>query len=125
MKLNNWNLKADDTWLSPKNDISHLVANMNNKHQELIDKKVAEFTKLFEGKNIFGSWMIINMFRMHITDTIDTVLEEERERVFQALPEEMIVHEYMPNENTPARRGWNDYRMAVIKALDKTPPNTV
>ena len=107
---------------------------MNNKHQELIDKKVVEFTKLFEGKNIFGSWMIINIFKMHIKDTIDTVLEKERERVLEALT---------VKDRSQMLEGWERYWIEVetdrfvenciecdntfriLKALDKTPPNTV
>ena len=94
---------------------------MNNKHQKLIDGKVAEFADQDHG-DVLG---LITFFEQTLKDTIDKAIEEERERVFLALPEEMIVHEYMPSENTPARRGWNDYRMAVIKTLDKTPPNKV
>lgn len=97
---------------------------MNNKHQELTEEKVV--SNQCDAGDVVTGWVIqSDVVRKMLQDTIDTVLEEERQRVFEALPEEMIVHEYMPNENTPARRGWNDYRMAVIKALDKTPPNKV
>ena len=51
----------------------------------------------------------------------DAGARAERPRILAALPEEMIVHEYMPEENTPARRGWNDYRVAAIKALTPLP----
>ena len=43
-----WNIKADDTWLSPKNDISHLVANMKITNYRGI--KPASIVTVLEGK---------------------------------------------------------------------------
>ena len=91
-----------------------------NTHKELIEEKVVN--SQCDAGDVVTGWVIqSDEVRKILQDTIDTVLEGERKRVFQALPEEMIVHEYMSEENTPARKGWNDYRMAVIKAL--TPLN--
>ena len=61
-----------------------------------------------------------NLFQA-LTAQREAGAREERERVLQALPKEIIVHEYMPSENTPVRKGWNDYRTAVIKALTQPP----
>jgi len=59
---------------------------MNNKHQELIEEKVAEFTKatlLFkvgEGE-IEKMAGLQNLFVESLQDTIDTVLKGEREEI--------------------------------------------
>jgi len=106
---------------------------MNNKHQELIDKKVVEFTKLFEGKNIFGSWMIVNIFKMHIKDTIDTVLEEERSSIkidsndMQKVGDHYWGGDYEPTyyELEKLTESMNEILQTKLKALDKTPPNKV
>ncbi len=44
---------------------------------------------------------------------------KEREEMLKALPEERIIHEYMPSQNTGENRGWNEYRNAAIIALAK------
>jgi len=102
---------------------------MNNKHQELIDKKVVEFTKLFEGKNIFGSWMIINIFKMHIKDTIDTVLEKERWRIKKEIVQQTLLNEGNDTFVNLGEALWvcdsKEEREVFLKALDKTPPNKV
>ena len=54
-----------------------------------------------------------------LTEQRDAGARAERPRILAALPKEMIVHEYMPEENTPARKGWNDYRKAAITAITK------
>lgn len=41
-----------------------------------------------------------------------TVLE-----CMEALPEERIIHSYMPHQNTPENNAWNDYRTEAIAAL--------
>jgi len=110
---------------------------MNNTHQALIEEKVAEFKELGVGyedsiepildvlPNIdhpeLGTYSFEKWLTQTLQDTIDTVLEGERERLLQALPKEIIVHEYMPSENTPVRKGWNVYRTAIIKALTQPP----
>ena len=55
-----------------------------------------------------------------VLPVIERAVAAERLRLLKALPEEMVVHSYMPSENTHARIGWNDYREAAIKALTPT-----
>ena len=104
---------------------------MNNKHQELIDKKVAEFTDQDHG-DVLG---LVTFFEETLQDTIDTVLEEERERMLEALT--------TPLDPEQILKGWEKYWIEVetdrfvenciecdnaariLKALDKTPPNKV
>ena len=64
---------------------------MNNKHQELIAEKVAEFNKIFDTENVWqgeDDWTknvpignLEQWLAQTLQDTIDTVLKEERERV--------------------------------------------
>lgn len=35
----------------------------------------------------------------------------------EVLPEERIIHGYMPSENIPENNAWNEYRLESIKAL--------
>jgi hypothetical protein len=106
---------------------------MNNTHQELIAEKEAEFNKIFNTENVWqgeDDWtknVPIGNLEQWLTQTLQDVLPvieravaAERLRLLKALPDEMIVHSYMPSENTPARIGWNDYREAAIKALTPT-----
>jgi len=63
---------------------------MNNKHQKLIAGKVAEFNKIFDTENVWqgeNDWtknVPIGNLEQWLTEalkeTIDKVLEEERER---------------------------------------------
>jgi len=75
---------------------------MNNKHQELIDKKVAElfdFDFYTDGGNI-GVKEVEPWLRKILQDTIDTVLEDEREEkrsLYQGL--QMMFEQYCPNGN--------------------------
>ena len=61
-----------------------------------------------------------NQALQDVLPVIERAVAAERLRLIKSLPEEMIVHSYMPSENTPARIGWNDYREAAIKALTPT-----
>ena len=95
---------------------------MNNTHQELIAEKVVELAdKIWNQSGNHTHNLLDEMITKTLQDTIDTVLEGERERLLQALPKEIIVHEYMSSENTPVRKGWNVYRTAIIKALTQPP----
>jgi len=104
---------------------------MNNKHQELIDEKVAEFRVKF--------WKISGELAPdldkkqdeHVTkmlqDTIDTVLAEEREKWVKAVGEKIdkTTRELMMasfQEGVDTTKFMYD---EALKALDKTPPNTV
>lgn len=44
-------------------------------------------------------------------------LQDLLAEVLKNLPPERIVHSYIPSENTPENKGWNDYRNEAIKAL--------
>jgi len=110
---------------------------MNNKHQELIDEKVAEF-KRFAGhtsdhcdeKRCFGSCDLdveADCVANILQDTIDKVLGEEREELKQNLHDKIKrtfngyggVHGF-------TRFDLHDFvDKALDKALDKTPPNKV
>lgn len=74
------------------------------------DKTVVEVPSLE-----FAAWMdkLLDAMKKEIA----AAKAEERERCLKALPDEYIIHDYMPHENTPARQGWNDYRAAAIKAI--------
>ena len=125
---------------------------MNNKHQELISEKVAEFDKFLDqytGKhNLDGLYatlfadtvkvrkdLIIKDYAQTLQDTIDTVLKEERERTLEILTTTINANQML--------RGWERYwkevepnrfvenciecenTSRILKALDKTPPNKV
>jgi hypothetical protein len=64
---------------------------MNNTHQELIAEKVAEFNKIFNNENVWqgeDDWTknvpignLEQWLTQTLQDTIDTVLEGEREEI--------------------------------------------
>jgi len=39
------------------------------------------------------------------------------EEVYKSLPQEIIIHSYMPSQNTEANQAWNAYRGAAIEAI--------
>lgn len=43
----------------------------------------------------------------------------------KVLPEERIIHGYMPSENTPENNTWNEYRNEAINNLNGLMPPTV
>ena len=95
---------------------------MNNKHQKLIAGKVAEFETAVEG--IHGSFFLVDIFESHLKETIDKVLEEERERTIKIItftkfrdtqPKEPY-HKYLQQS-----KGVDYIRSKKLKALDKTP----
>ena len=121
---------------------------MNNKHQELIDKKVAELDKMYrdlaEANDIgwnryyqaelddYTSWLTKTL-----QQTIDTVLAEERERWIKAVGEKIdkTTRELMmasfregveetTNQFEAAMKAMTSTKI-VDKALDKTLPNKV
>ena len=49
-----------------------------------------------------------------LTQTHNNALQEAME----CLPEERIIHSYMPSQNTPENNTWNDYRNQAIKAIE-------
>jgi len=93
---------------------------MNNKHQKLIDGKVAEFAYQDHG-DVLG---LVTFFEETLQDTIDKVLEEERERTIKIItftkfrdtqPKEPY-HKYLQQS-----KGVDYIRSKILKALDKTP----
>jgi len=92
---------------------------MNNKHQELIAKKVAEFTYQDHG-HVLG---LIKFFEQTLKDTIDTVLKEEREEQQQNL-HDLIKRTF---NGYGGVHGFTQFDLHdfVDKALDNPPPNTV
>jgi len=133
---------------------------MNNKHQELIKGKVAEYFSMFtqdidgyEGENCESvsfkeisryhsaeerEAQVINLklwIEKALQDTIDTVLEEEREQVLESLT--------TTEDTSQMLEGWERYwievetnrfvenciecenTVRILKDLDKTPPNKV
>ena len=122
---------------------------MNNKHQELIEKVVDELrTKNFgiesKLKDPLDAFIVVTHNNLQeewltktLQDTIDTVLEEERERWVKAVGEkiEKTKRELMmasfregveetTNQFEAAMKAMNSTKI-VDKALDKTPPNKV
>jgi len=102
---------------------------MNNKHQELIDKKVAEFTDQDHG-DVLG---LVTFFEETLQDTIDTVLEEERSSIkidsndMQKVGDHYWGGDYEPTyyELEKLTESMNEILQMKLKALDKTPPNKV
>ena len=104
---------------------------MNNKHQEQIAEKVAEFANQHPKRLA----EILTFFEKALQDTIDTVVAEERERVLEALT--------TTKDTTQMLQGWERYwievkpnrfvenciecenTVRILKALDNTPPNKV
>ena len=120
---------------------------MNNKHQELIAEKVAEFLRMGDLDRDKGGWFVPyegvrvgdqeSWLTKTLQDTIDTVLEEERERWVKAVGEkiEKTKRELMmasfregveetTNQFEAAMKAMHSTKI-VDKALDKTPPNNV
>lgn len=50
-------------------------------------------------------------------EIIAHTFKETLTAAMKALPEERIIHGYMPCQNTPENNAWNEYRLATIKAL--------
>ena len=102
---------------------------MNNKHQELIDKKVAEFTDQDHG-DVLG---LVTFFEETLQDTIDKVLEEERSSIkidsndMQKVGDHYWGGDYEPTyyELEKLTESMNEILQTKLKALDKTPPNKV
>ena len=104
---------------------------MNNKHQELIDGKIKDIAI----RMVNGVENKTDILTQTLQETIDTVLEEERKRVLEALT--------TTKDTDQMLEGWERYWIEVetdrfvenciecdntfriLKALDKTPPNTV
>lgn len=100
----------------------------NTREEGIVERAVIKLaaTGLFEGKGD----EVLQPFADWLLEVLTTAAQEkeeavraERERCLKALPDEYIIHEYMPAENTPARRGWNDYRNAAILAITTPPKN--
>ena len=101
---------------------------MNNKHQELIAEKVAEFNKIFNTENVWqgeDDWTknvpignLEQWLAQTLQDTIDTVLEEERKRVNNNI-------ELLACKVDERRMGAHGREIIKLKTLDKTPPNKV
>ena len=56
---------------------------------------------------------------VRIRDFIQTLITKETQRCLKALPEERVIHDYMPEQNTPENRAWNDYRNQAIKNISE------
>jgi len=104
---------------------------MNNKHQELIAEKVAEFAratlsfKVGEGE-IEKMVRLQNLFAETLQDTIDTVVAEER-KVFKEIVN-IVDEEFLALPDAEDYIGeWtiNVERKRILETLDKTPPNKV
>jgi len=106
---------------------------MNNKHQELIIEKVAEFAN----QHPKGLAETLTFFEKTLQDIIDTVLAEERERWIKAVGEKIdkTTRELMmasfregveetTNQFEAAMKAMTSTKI-VDKALDKTLPNKV
>jgi len=95
---------------------------MNNKHQELIDEKVAEFTYQDHG-HVLG---LITFFEQTLQDTIDIVVAEER-KVFKEIVN-IVDEEFLALPDAEDYIGeWtiNVERKRILETLDKTPPDKV
>jgi len=109
---------------------------MNNKHQELIAEKVAEFNKIFNTENVWqgeDDWTknvpignLEQWLAQTLQDTIDTVLEEER-KLFKDIVN-VVDEEFLALPDAEDYIGeWtiNMERKRILEALDKTPLNKV
>lgn len=81
------------------------------------------FDKLFVEENFWKSdnedtaFVAVGNIKEFIEKEIAAARAEERQRCLKALPPERIIHDYIPEENTPANRAWNAYREIAIRAI--------
>ena len=121
---------------------------MNNKHQKLIDGKVAELKQNhchshidpLKNKHFFlksasahNTKLLFADIEKTLQDTIDTVLKEERSSIkidsndMQKVGDHYWGGDYEPTyyELEKLTESMNEILQTKLKALDKTPPNTV
>ena len=118
-----WNIKADNTWLSPKNDISHLVTNMNNTHQELIEemkrdtpvKEEGHILAAFLNKDTYNA--VRNTTLDEILPVINTILKNDKERLRKIVQDRITAQETIYDQDADVTYELEN----ILQALDKTP----
>jgi len=102
---------------------------MNNKHQEQIAEKVAEFANQHPKRLA----EILTFFEKALQDTIDTVVAEQRSSIkidssdMQKVGDHYWGGDYEPTyyELEKLTESMNEILQTKLKALDNTPPNKV
>lgn len=85
---------------------------MNISKEEIVNEYVREMARL--STETRQEWLFEALTSLE-TATI--------RRCLIALPEERIIHEYIPQQNTPENRTWNEYRMEAIQHLKSLLPD--